>query len=125
MAAFTLYDRIGGRRKLGILVRNFYLTLQAHEILGPIFAQHVEDWPAHYETLTEFWALQTNGPSSYRGRFLQAHVPIRPRPVHLESWLAQWQRSCRLHFAEPEATEMIALAENLARRMRETVIVPN
>ncbi len=117
----TLYQRIGGRRKLGVLVRNFYLALAVHPALGPIFARRVENWPRHYETLTDFWALQTGGPSAYRGRLLQAHASLHLHAAHFDAWLAQWRQSCSLHFAEPEAAELIALAERLGARMGNTV----
>ena len=120
----TLYERVGGRRPLGVLVRNFYLTLQQHPVLGAIFARHVANWPAHYETLTDFWTLQTGGPARYRGRLLQAHTPLGLRSEHFDAWLAQWRQSCRLHFAGPEAAEMIDLAERLGARMREGLTAP-
>ena len=118
----TLYERAGGHAKLAILVRNFYASLRVHPTLGPIFAAHVQDWPAHHARLTEFWSLQTGGPSEYRGRFLLAHAALNLRPEHFDGWLAQWRQSCRLHFDEPEAGEMIILAENLARRMAASVL---
>ena len=114
----SLYERLGGHRALGVLVRNFYLSLQAHPTLGPVFAAHVDDWPWHYATLTEFWALQTGGPSTYDGKLLRAHGALGLRPEFFDLWLAQWRQSCRLHFAEPEAAEIITLAERLAARMR-------
>ena len=120
----SLYERVGGRRKLGVLVRNFYLSLQQHPTLGPIFARHVESWPAHYETLTDFWTLQTGGPARYRGRLLQAHAPLGLRPEHFDAWLAQWRQSCRLHFPAPEAAEMIVLAERLGARMQASLPTP-
>ncbi len=113
----SLYERVGGHGKLGVLVRNFYSSLQVHPLLGPIFAAHVKSWPDHYRTLTDFWSLQTGGPSGYRGRLLQAHAGLGTHAEHYEAWLAQWRQSCRLHFEEPEAGEMIARAEGLARRM--------
>lgn len=113
----SLYERVGGRRQLGILVRNFYSSLQIHPVLGTIFAQHVADWPAHHATLTEFWCLQAGGPSNYQGRLLHAHAPLGLRPEYFDLWLAQWRQSCRLHFDEPETSEMIRLAEKLASRM--------
>ena len=120
-----LYERIGGRRKLGVLVRNFYLSLREHPTLGPIFARHVKSWPAHYEMLTDFWTLQTGGPARYRGRLLQAHAPLGLRSEHFDAWLTQWRQSCRLHFSASEADEMIALAERLGARMRESLVPPN
>lgn len=113
----NLYERVGGRKKLGILVRNFYSTLQIHPVLGEIFARHVADWPAHYATLTDFWSLQTGGPGAFDGKLIRTHASLDLRPEHYEMWLAQWRQSCRLHFEEPAATDMIDLAENLARRM--------
>ena len=116
--AAPLFERLGGRRKLGVLVRNFYSSLRIHPVLGPIFETHVADWPAHYTRLVEFWSVQTGAPdAAYRGKLLHAHAPLDLRPEHFDLWLAQWRQSCRLHFAEPEAAEMIALAERLARRM--------
>ncbi len=117
----SLYERVGGRAKLAILVRNFYSSLQIHPTLGPIFAAHIESWPAHHATLTDFWSLQTGGPAGYHGRLMQAHARLGLQPEFFEMWLTQWRQSCRLHFEEREASEMIALAESLAARMRESV----
>ena len=90
-------------------------------LVGPIFAAHVVDWPRHYATLTEFWSLQTGGPSGYAGRLLRVHHALGLRPEFFEIWLAQWRQSCRLHFEGTAADEMIALAERLATRMSEGV----
>ena len=118
----SLFERVGGRRKLGILVRNFYATLRVHPVLGSLFVAHVADWPGHYARLTEFWAAQTGASdAAYRGKLLHAHAPLDLRPEHFDLWLAQWRQSCRLHFVDPEAAELIALAERLARRMRPVV----
>lgn len=114
----SLYERVGGHRKLAVLVRNFYSSLRIHPVLGPIFSHHVESWPKHYAVLTDFWSLQTGGPSNYRGKMVAAHESLTLEPAHFELWLDQWRRSCRLHFAEREAAEMILLAEELGRRMQ-------
>ncbi len=93
-------------------------------MLGPVFAAHVSDWPAHFARLTEFWTAQTGAPEpGYRGKLLHTHAPLDLRPEHFEGWLAQWRGSCRLHYDDPEAGELIALAERLARRMRPVVLV--
>jgi hemoglobin len=114
----SLYDRLGGRGKLDILLRNFYSSLRLHPLLGPIFERHVRDWPAHLRVVGDFWTLQTGGPPDYRGRLLAAHAPLGVGARHFEFWLAQWRQSCALHFDAPEAAEMIALAEGLAGRMQ-------
>jgi hemoglobin len=114
----SLYDRLGGRGKLDVLLRNFYSSLRLHPVLGPIFETHVGDWPKHLGVVADFWTLQTGGPADYRGRLLAAHAPLGLGPRHFEIWLAQWRQSCELHFEAPVAAEMIALAEGLSGRMR-------
>jgi len=114
----SLYDRLGGRGKLDILLRNFYSSLRLHPVLGPIFERHVRDWPAHLGVVGDFWTLQTGGPSEYHGRLLAAHAPLGLGARHFECWLGQWRQSCSLHFEMSVAAEMIALAEGLATRMR-------
>lgn len=118
MTTLSLYERIGGNSKIEILLRNFYATVREHPDLGPIFNRHVKDWPSHLKTIGEFWALQTGGPSAYRGGMGAKHLPLRLQPQHFTQWLAQWEQSCRLHFAEPEANEMIALAHQLGARLQ-------
>ncbi len=113
-----LYDRLGGRGKLDVLLRNFYSSLRVHPVLGPIFEAHVSDWPAHLRIVGDFWMLQTGGPADYHGRLLAAHAPLGLGARHFDFWLAQWRQSCRLHFDAPVAAELIALAEGLAGRMR-------
>ncbi len=117
----TLFQRLGGRRKLDILVSNFYASVREHAALGPIFAAHVGDWPSHLATVADFWQVQTGGPAEYRGQFLAAHVLLRLQSEHFEAWLSQWNRSCTLHFEPPIDAEMIALAGGLAARLQRSL----
>ncbi|MFD1808309.1 hypothetical protein ACFSHQ_09780 [Gemmobacter lanyuensis] len=32
-----------------------YAAVRAHPVLGPVFAHHVTDWPAHEEKISRFW----------------------------------------------------------------------
>jgi len=114
----SLYDRLGGRGKLDILLRNFYSTLRVHPVLGPVFAAHVSDWPSHLRVVGDFWTLQTGGPADYRGRLVSAHAPLGLGARHFEVWLAHWRQSCHLHFEPVIAAELVALAEGHAARMR-------
>jgi len=121
MAESSLYERLGGSAKLDLLLRNFYASLAEHPELGPIFAQHVDDWPSHIFTVKEFWAMQTGGPSIYRGGMAARHVPLRLKPEHFDQWLAQWAISCRAHFEPREAEELIEIAQKIGERLRQIV----
>ncbi len=112
-----LLDRIGGRPKLDLFLRNFYASVRVDPLIGPIFEDIIEDWPAHLEKIAEFWSLQMGGPSEYRGGLMARHVPLSLKPQHFDAWLKLWENSCRAHFDPPETGEMIQLAHVFRQRM--------
>ncbi len=113
----SLYDRLGGHAGIRKLIEPFYIDVRQHAVLGPIFNRHITDWPAHLDKITDFWALQAGGQSRYRGGFGAAHLSLGLRPEHFQHWLGLWEFNNRRHLPPPEATEMIALAHELARRL--------
>jgi hypothetical protein len=80
----NLYDRIGGRDGLARLLRHFNPDVRQHALLGPIFNQQIEDWPAHLEKIGSFWARLTGGPSGYSGQMplKHLHIGIEAPPFH-------------------------------------------
>jgi hemoglobin len=113
----SLYKRLGGHEGILKLLKPFYIDVRQHAVLGPIFNTHIQDWPAHLDKITEFWALQTGGESRYRGGFGAAHLPLRLRPEHFQHWLGLWEFNNARQLAAHEAAEMTALAQELARRL--------
>lgn len=114
----TLYERIGGRPALRLLLRRFYADVRQHDVIGPIFAEQIEDWPAHLEKIADFWSGLTGGPALYGGGMAARHIPLRLGPPHFEAWLGLWHRHCRAHLPPSEADEMIAIAEAIGQRLR-------
>lgn len=114
----TLYDRLGGHEGILRLLHPFYADVRQHAVLGPIFNSHIHDWPAHLVKITEFWARQTGGPSNYGGGFAAAHLSLGIGAEHFAHWLRLWEINCRRSLGEPEANEMIQLANGLAQRLR-------
>ena len=113
----SLYERLGGHEGILKLVKPFYVDIRQHAVLGPIFKAHIPDWPTHLDKLTEFWALQTGGVSRYRGGFGAAHIPLGIGAEHFGHWLALWKFNNARQLAPPEASEMNALAQQLAERL--------
>jgi hemoglobin len=113
-----LYERIGGREGLLELLRHFYADVRQHEEIAPIFAANIEDWPAHLEKIADFWSGLTGGPALYRGGMPWKHVPLKLEEKHFEAWLGLWARTCHAHLSEPEAGELIAVAEKIGQRLR-------
>ncbi len=113
-----LYERIDGRTGLESLVAAFYAAAQLDPVLGPVFAQHVQDWPSHLATVTDFWSTQTGGPPLYRGG-MGRHLRLGLEARHFEHWLALWSRIAGEQL-EPEcAAEMVRIARGVASRLAE------
>jgi hemoglobin len=113
----TLYYRIG-REKLAVLLHHFYADIRQHRLVGPIFNEQIQDWPAHLETIASFWARMTGGPSAYSGHMPAKHLSLGLASNHFQVWLQLWEFNCRSHLAHREAQEMIELAHTIGRRLR-------
>lgn len=114
----SLYDRIGGRPALQLLLRRFYADVRQHNEIGPIFGENVEDWPAHLEKIADFWSGLTGGPALYGGGMAARHIPLRLEEKHFQAWLGLWRRHCEAHLPAPEAAELITIAEAIGQRLR-------
>jgi hemoglobin len=117
----SLYERLGGRPQLQVLLRHFYADVRQHAVIGPIFAAKIADWPAHREKIADFWSNVTGGPVRYNGPMPAKHAGLGLAAEHFEAWLELWRRHCRIHLAPQEAGEMIAAAETIGGRLHALV----
>jgi hemoglobin len=113
----SLYDRLGGHDGILKHIKTFYVDARQHAVLGPIFNSHIQDWPAHLDKITEFWALQTGGPTRYRGGFAGAHMSLGLEAEHFQHWLGLWELNNGRHLAPREAQELNAIAQEMGRRL--------
>jgi len=113
----SLYQRLGGHAGILKFLKPFYIDVRQHAVLGPIFSAHIQDWPAHLDKITEFWALQTGGESRYRGGFAGAHMSLGLQPEHFQHWLGLWEWNNARQLAPREADEMNARAQEFGRRL--------
>jgi hemoglobin len=116
-----LYDRIGGREGLELLLRHFYADVRQHALIGPIFNKHIDDWPAHLAKIASFWARLTGGPSGYSGQMPAKHLKLGLESRHFNTWLQLWDFNCCRHLKEAEAQEMICLAREIGQRLKTIV----
>ncbi len=114
----TLYERLGRHEGILRLLKPFYFDVTQHEVLGPIFSSHIQDWPAHLNHITEFWARQTGGPSRYPGGFAGAHHRLGIQPGDVQHWLGLWEWNCRRQLPPVEADEMIALTRRISEQLQ-------
>jgi len=115
----SLYERLGGHEGILKLIKPFYADVRQHAVLGPIFNSHIQDWPAHMEKITEFWAMQAGGQSRYPGGFAGAHMSLGLRAEHFQHWLGLWELNNARSLAPREVEAMNARAQRLAGRLFE------
>jgi hemoglobin len=114
----SLFARLGGRERLRFLLRHFYADVRQHHLIGPIFNRTIHDWPAHLETIADFWSNVTGGPLRYSGPMPMKHVPLGLDARHFDAWLDLWRRHCRAHIGGAEGEELITAAESIGERIR-------
>src|SRR5262245_4059316 len=108
---------LDSRERIERFVRDFYRDVAQDDLLGPIFAVARVDWPAHIQTLTDFWAWQLLGERGYEGIPLRAHEAVHARsPLrtrHFERWLAIFDETLDAEYRGP----LTELAKRRARRV--------
>lgn len=76
------------------LVHVFYGRVREDAVLGPIFARHVDDWPAHLATLVDFWSALLRGTRRFSGTPVQRHNALPGLDEALfERWLALFRQT--------------------------------
>nr|WP_070960622.1 group III truncated hemoglobin [Hyphomonas sp. Mor2] len=62
---------------ISTLVDTFYSRVRAHDRLGPIFSQAVEDWEEHLPKMKDFWSSVALSTGRYSGKPVPAHQKLR------------------------------------------------
>lgn len=101
-------------------VERFYEKVRADEALGPIFADHVADWPSHLDRLTDFWSSIMLTSGRYKGNPYAVHLPFSARldTALFERWLVLWSETARELFADDIASRF----EDKARRVANSLV---
>src|SRR5579884_3523560 len=115
----SLFERLGGREVLVRLLNHFYADVRQHELIGPVFENQVEDWPSHIEKIADFWSQVSGGPAGYGGGMPARHIPLGLKEEHFQAWLGLWDTNCHIWLAPDCAGEMSALAQQIAKRLRQ------
>lgn len=101
------------------VVRVFYARIRAHGELGPVFAAHVRDWPAHETRIAAFWRNAILKERCYDGNPMRVHV-ARPeiRPDHFPLWLSLFHEVLTQELAADTAARWGALADRIGHGLK-------
>ena len=89
-------------------VERFYARIRDDRLLGPIFAEHIEDWPAHLEQMKRFWRSVLHNSGEFTGSPMRKHVAIDGlEESHFAHWLALFNQTLREGEARSEAADHV------------------
>ena len=102
------------------LVDRFYVRVRDDELLGPIFAERIADWPAHLEQMKRFWRSVLHNSGEFTGSPMRKHVAIDGlEERHFVRWLALFRETLRDGETNAEATDHVG---NKARTIAESLL---
>ncbi|GAB4386017.1 group III truncated hemoglobin [Albidovulum sp.] len=105
------------------VVRRFYAAVREHPVLGPVFAAHVRDWPAHEARIAAFWRNAILSERGYDGNPLEVHRRAgNVRPGMFAPWLALFDDTLARELRPETAAAWSALAHRIGRALRYGVV---
>ena len=98
------------------VVATFYACIREHPGLGPVFAAHVQDWPAHVAKIIRFWKNAILHERRYDGNRAAVHrVAGNVRIGMFDVWLGLFDRVLRLELPPETAGAWSLLAHRIGR----------
>lgn len=99
-------------------VAAFYAAVRAHPVLGPVFAGHVDDWPAHEAKIGRFWRNAILREGVYDGSPMMAHRQAGDvRSEHFPLWLDLFDSVLQSHLPPEAATTWSHMAHRIGRAL--------
>ena len=100
-------------------VAAFYARVRTDALLGPVFANHVDNWPAHEAKIAAFWRNAILYERSYDGNPQRVHIE-RPdvRPELFAHWLDLFEEVATQTLPPETATPWVALARRIGVGMK-------
>lgn len=91
------------------LVESFYATVREDQLLGPIFADRIADWPIHLERMKSFWRSILFNSGEFSGNPMRQHMAIPGlEERHFSRWLDLFYTTLRDLEESPGGTLLVA-----------------
>ena len=90
------------------MVEGFYAAIRADDLLGPVFAERVADWPPHLTRMKQFWRSILHNSGEFSGNPMARHIAIPGlEPRHFARWLELFYANLRRLARHPQAIEQV------------------
>lgn len=105
---------------LSELVELFYARARSDDLIGPLFNEAVQDWPAHLQRLQAFWSSVMLTSGRYRGNPMALHLKHRARltPAMFDRWLSIWRLTTEVLLPPATALAIQAKAERISESLQ-------
>lgn len=109
---------LNNRENIHLLVTTFYGKVRQDELIGDFFNQTINDWPHHFEQLTDFWEGNLLMKPIFRGRPGAKHIMVDRafngaiEQKHFTRWLELWHETLDEHFTG----DQVDVAKQIAGR---------
>lgn len=102
------------------LVEHFYETVRNDDMLGPIFAAKISDWPRHLARMKDFWASIMLESGRFSGNPMAKHIAVGALDTdHFVRWQALWNQALAQVAPNAQVEERFSAA---ARRIGESLL---
>lgn len=100
--------------EIRVMVERFYEDARDDELLGPIFAERVADWDAHYDTMTRFWSSAVLRTGTYSGRPIEKHQIDGLTAQHFVNWVQRFSLVVQRELGPQRARIFVDLGHRMA-----------
>jgi len=100
------------------LVHRFYDRVREHDSLGPFFDRAIaaDQWPAHLETMCNFWSSTLLASRKYYGNPREVHRVVPGIAAeHFRDWLALFEETVHEIFPRDAAERISAKAQRMGQ----------
>lgn len=108
-------------REISELVERFYARVQADPVIGPIFNEAIDDWPAHLTLLKSFWSSVLLATQTYKGDPMMTHLQLPLEEAHFQRWLTLFAETARETMPADHAEIVIAKSQRIAQNFRNAI----
>lgn len=101
------------------IVKIFYAAIRQDDLLGPVFANHISDWPKHEEKISRFWRNVILFERNYNGNPMRAHMQAGDvKPEHFLPWLSLFDETLNRVLSQDTAAAWSELAHRIGAGLR-------
>lgn len=102
------------------MVDRFYASVREDELLGPIFAARITDWPPHLHRMKQFWRSVLHNSGEFAGNPMVKHIAIPGLTArHFGRWLELFYANLRDMNPDPRALQVVG---DRARMIAESLL---